>query len=121
VCLRGSSAFEKALEQHPETKVTVFAVWEPILPTDLMPPTTGALGRLSDRQIRQYWDREHRLAKIMAESRAGQPQPDCCQQSGTLWDLIAVYPAGAEWRETLPPATVSNGPVLRVMKSAKIL
>ena len=121
MCLRGSSAVEKLLEQHPEAKVTVFAVWEPILPTDWIPPTTGTLGRLSDRRVRQFWDREHTLAKAVADSRADQPKPDCCERSGTLWDLIAVYPAGAEWNESLPRAAVFNGPVVRVMASTKIL
>jgi hypothetical protein len=91
----------------------VFAVWEPILPTDWMPPTTRVLARLSDRRVRQFWDRDHRLAKIMADSRVGQAKPDCCDRRGTLWDLIAVYPAGGEWRQTLPLATVFNGPVVR--------
>jgi hypothetical protein len=119
--LRGSSAFEKALELLPVTKVTVFAVWEPILPTDWMPPTTSALSRLSDRRIRQFWDKDHRLAKIMADSQIGKPEPSCCKQAGTLWDLIAVYPPGSQWDENLPPASVFNGPVVRVMKSATIL
>jgi hypothetical protein len=109
------------LEQHPETKIRVFAVWEPILPTDWVAPTTGVLGRLSDHRVRQFWDKDHRLAKTMADSRAGQPQPGCCRSRGTLWDLIAVYPAGAQWRETLPGATVFDGPVVRVMASSKIL
>jgi hypothetical protein len=101
-------------------KVTVFAVWEPILPTDWMPPTTSALARLSDRRIKQFWDRKHSLAKLMAESRVGQPQPDCCSRSGTLWDLIAVYPGGARWGETLPRATLFNGPVVRVVAASRM-
>ena len=109
------------MEQHPEEKLTVFAVWEPILPTDWIAPTTGVLGRLSDRRVRQFWDKDHRLAKLMADSRADQAKPGCCSRSGTLWDLIAVYPAGAEWRETLPRASVFDGPVVRVMSSSKIL
>ena len=97
----------------------MFAVWEPILPTDWMPPTSGTLGRLSDRRVRQFWDKEHTLAKALADSR-DHPKPDCCMRSGTLWDLIAVYPAGAEWRETLPHASIFNGPVVRVMGSSTI-
>jgi hypothetical protein len=102
-------------------KVSVFAVWEPILPTDWIPPTTGTLSRLSDHRVRQYWDKDHRMAKAMAGSRVGEPNPDCCNRNGTLWDLIAVYPAGSEWRETLPRATIFNGPVVAVMKSSKML
>ena len=121
MCLRGASAVEKSLEQHPDVKVRVFAVWEPILRIDWIPPTTGVLSRLSDRRVRQYWDKEHSLAKAMANSRVGQPNPDCCIRKGTLWDLIAVYTAGSEWRETLPRAAVFNGPVVRVLESSKIL
>lgn len=31
-------------------------MWEPILPTDLAPPITSVLSRLSDRRVQQYWD-----------------------------------------------------------------
>jgi len=101
--------------------VTVFAVWEPILPTDWMPPTTGALRRLSDHRVRQFWDKNHVVAQTLAESRLGQPPPSCCSRSGTLWDLIAVYPAGAKWRATLPPATVFDGPIVRAVRSLETL
>jgi hypothetical protein len=109
------------LNAHPGEKVTVFAVWEPILPTDWTPPTTGALSRLADGRVRQFWDEKHLLAKFMADSRAHDSQPDCCNRNGTLWDLIAVYPPGTEWSATLPTATIFNGPIIRVMGSAKIL
>jgi hypothetical protein len=109
------------LEQHPDSKVRVFAVWEPILPIDWGAPTTSALYRLSDRRVAQFWDKEHLLAKVMAKSRDPQSKPDCCSRHGILWDLIAVYPAGALWDQGLPPATVFNGPVVRVVAGRKIL
>jgi hypothetical protein len=108
------------LSEHPNVKVTVFAVWEPILPTDWMPPTTGTLGRLSDRRVTQFWDKNHVVAQVLAESRLGKPEPNCCTRRGTLWDLIAVYPPGPEWRAMLPAATVFDGPVVRVLGFRKI-
>lgn len=95
----------------------MFAVWEPILPIDWSPPTTSALGRLSDRRVVQLWDSEHVLAKIMAESRDQESRPDCCVRKGVLWDLIAVYPARAMWGQSLPTATLFNGPVVRAVVS----
>ena len=93
--------------------MAVFAVWEPMLPTDQSPPTSGALGRLSDRRVRQYYDAEHVLAKrLKTEARSPQPIPDCCTRQGVLWDLIAVYPAGVAWTDKLPVATFFNGPVV---------
>ncbi len=109
------------LEQHPDTKVRVLAAWEPILPTDWSAPTTSALRRLSDRRVAQFWDKEHLLAKAMAESRDPPSKPECCDRRGILWDLIAAYPAGAVWSQSLPPATVFNGPVVRVIAHSKIL
>jgi len=109
------------LDQHPAIKVKVFAVWEPILPTDWSAPTTSALRRLSDHRVAQFWDKEHLLAKAMAESRDPASKPDCCDRRGVLWDLIAVYPAAAVWGQTLPTATVFNGPVVRAIAHSKIL
>jgi hypothetical protein len=99
----------------------VFAVWEPILPTDWSAPTTFALRRLSDRRVRQLWDKEHYMAKAMAKSRDRGSNPACCNRRGVLWDLMAVYPAGAIWGQSLPPAIVFNGPVVRVIARSKIL
>jgi hypothetical protein len=33
---------------------------------------------------------------------------------GILWDLVAIYPKGARWDATLPPAVVFDGPVVLV-------
>jgi hypothetical protein len=112
---------EKLLERHPQQKVKVFAVWEAILPTDWSPPTTLALGRLSDRRVAQFWDKEHVLAKAMAESRDPASRPDCCVRKGVLWDLIAVYQVGAIWGQSLPTGTLFNGPVVRALTGQTIL
>ena len=109
------------LDQHPDNKVRVFAVWEPILPIDWGAPTTSALHRLSDHRVTQFWDKQHLLAKVMAESLDPESKPDCCSRHGILWDLIAVYPGGTLWVQSLPPATVFNGPVVRVVAGTKIL
>lgn len=106
---------QKQLEDQRGAKVRVFAVWEPILPTDWTAPSTGVLGRLSDARVRQFWDKEHSLAKILAGSHSGQTDPRCCKRAGILWDLIAVYPAGALWSDRMPPAVVFDGPVVRMM------
>src|SRR5262249_4321438 len=93
----------------------------PILPTDWIPPTTGVLARLSDGRVRQFWDKDHAVAKVLAESRAGQQHPKCCSRNGTLWDLIAIYPQGAVWSEGLPRAGVFDGPIVRAVRSLENL
>ena len=86
-----------------------------MLVSDFGPPITAVLNRLPDTRVQQYWDPEHVLAKQMAaDARPPQPEQACCVRSGILWDLAAVYPAGATWDGRLPPATIFNGPVVDV-------
>ena len=93
----------------------IFVVWEPILSTDWAPPTTFALSRIPDTRAQQYWDPEHLVAKRLAtDRRAPQPEEECCERSGILWDLVAVYPKGAKWEERMPTAVLFNGPVVDV-------
>ena len=94
----------------------MYAVWQPMLPTDWAAPTTAVLSRLSDARVRQYWDREHVLAKRMAhDAKAPQPKQNCCVRNELLWDLAAVYPKGVRWGDGLPPATLFDGPVVDVI------
>jgi hypothetical protein len=87
-----------------------------MLPTDWSAPSSSVLRRLSDGRVRQYWDPNHVLAAQMKKD-AGPPQPeqDCCVRSGILWDLAAVYPAGARWSDRMPNASMFNGPVVDVI------
>ena len=102
------------LRSHPQTPVRVYAVWEPILLTDWRRPVSGALARLADARVQQFWDPEHVLAKRMArDAHAPQPDQQCCERDGILWDLAAAYRPGAVWNAALPPAVVFNGPIVR--------
>ena len=86
-----------------------------MLPTDWGRPITLVLGRLADNRARQFWDEDHLVAKrLVADARPPQPTPDCCEDSGIPWDLVAVYDKGALWTDRLPPAVLFNGPVIDV-------
>ena len=87
-----------------------------MLPTDVSQPTTGTLGRLSDRRVRQFYDGDHFLAaRMKADARSPQPVQDCCVRSGILWDLMAIYAPGDKWTDKMPIAKVFNGPVVDVV------
>ena len=84
----------------------------------MAPPTTFVMDRISDRRVRQYWDEEHVLARRMrSDARSPQPEPHCCEREGILWDLAAVYPKSALWKDKLPPAIVFDGPVVSITSS----
>jgi len=70
---------------------------------------------IRDGRARQYWDPNHVVAKkLAADRRTPQPEEECCERAGILWDLVAVYPRGAAWNDRMPVAVLFNGPVIDV-------
>jgi hypothetical protein len=112
------------LKQNPDPRIRVFAVWEPILPTDYSSPGTGVLARLSDARVEQYWDKNHLFAERL-ESRLktdeGHPQPSCCNRHGIQWDEVAVYKQGLRWDDQLPRAVFLDGPVVHALTFANVV
>src|SRR5207249_1524001 len=122
ICLRGASAFDSMLASHRDGGISVFAVWEPVLPTDWWKPSSWALHRLRNGRVTQYWDRERLLAaRLLADARARNAEPQCCDYYGTLWDVAAVYPKGAVWTDRLPAAALFGGPIVDVSSQIKAL
>jgi hypothetical protein len=112
VCVAGSSQVNAVLKRHPRGDIRVFAIWEPILPTDWSRPTSVVLHRLSDPRAIQMWDEHHMVARLL-KAAAGDRNPGCCKHNETLWDIIAVYPPGAQWTDSLPAPELFAGPVVR--------
>ena len=111
VCVQGSSVVNSILSRHPGDKIHVLAIWEPILPTDWDRPTSAVLDRLFDRRAVQWWDKGHMMAGLLNASVSEGPR--CCKRNGILWDVIAVYPPGAQWKEAMPAPEFIAGPVVR--------
>jgi hypothetical protein len=102
----------------------VFAVWEPILPTDYSSPSTRTLARLSDPRVEQYWDKNHLFAEELAgrlKSDTGHPQPSCCNRHEIQWDEVAVYRQDAQWDDQLPRAVFLDGPVVHALGFADVV
>jgi hypothetical protein len=111
-CLKGASKIQRILERHSQHPITAYVVWQPILPTDWGLPGTGALHRLSDARVRQFWDADHHVARALEQSSRGRErQPGCCFQKEIWWDMMAVYPPGALWSDTLPEPLLLDGTV----------
>ena len=112
VCLAGSSSVDAILERHPGSRVRVFAVWEPMLPTDWGRPGTRALARLSDPRVTQVWDSNHLIAGLIEKGADGR-RPACCNRNGHWWDVIAAYPPASRWTDTAPVPELLNGTVVQ--------
>jgi hypothetical protein len=122
-CLKGASVVEEVLKRYPTARVALFAVWQPMLPTDVSPPMSRTLARLGDGRVRQYWDADRLVAaQLGRDAKPPQPVPDCCTRKGVLWDLLAIYPSGDQWSATVPLATVFNGTIVdTAAELAKVL
>jgi len=111
-CLKGATEIERILAKSREHQLVVFNVWQPILPTDWGKPGTGALHRLSDVRVWQFWDADRLVARAVEQSSSGRElQPSCCFQHGIWWDFIAVYPRGKQWDSVLPEPVLLEGTV----------
>ncbi len=85
-----------------------------MLTTDWQSPGASVLARLKDARAQQYWDPQRLLAlRLAADARDPQPKQACCLRDNVLWDVAALYPAGAEWKDALPPAIFFNGPIVK--------
>jgi hypothetical protein len=106
----GASAAEHVLKQE-SGKLTVLVVWEPILPSDWSRPTHPVMARIPDSRVIQFWDKDHLIAEELSRQLRTK-QPSCCRHSGTLWDLVALYPNGTNWNESEP--FYVDGPVYKI-------
>ena len=87
----------------------VFVIWEPVLPTDFVAPSTAALRRVSDARAAQYWDRKRALSHLLGEHNP----------SSVVWDYIAVYAPRKLWQDVPPKPIYSDDPVRDVISGAK--
>lgn len=103
----------------PQEELGVLVVWQSILPTDWARPGAGILTRVRAPRARQFWDPENIFPQRLRDRLRADPkhpQPSCCEagDEGIPWDLVAIYPAGARWDESLPAAAFIDGPVYAV-------
>jgi len=96
------------LEEIHDPKLRVFAVWEPVLATDMRAPSTTTLRRLRDPRVSQFWDKERLLSHAMGEHG----------RSTIVWDYIAIYDAGKEWKDSPPEPVFAGRTVVSVIPRA---
>jgi len=94
------------LQNEQNTDIRVFVIWEPVLPTDWLAPSTATLKRVSDIRAQQYWDKGRFLSKALGEA----------DKKSIVWDQVRVYGRGATWSGAAPPKPcVSVEPVVNVV------
>jgi hypothetical protein len=107
--LQGASATGQLLREINSQDVRVFVIWEPVLPTDFVAPSTVALRRIPDARAAQYWDSKRALSHLLGEHN----------RSTVVWDYIAVYAPGTLWQDAPPKPIYSDNPVRDAISGAK--
>lgn len=89
----------------------VLVIWEPVLRTDLAPPTSHVLGHIADRRAAQFWDEGRLLSALLVKSarERGDPVPD----DNIAWDLVAIYSPGVRWEDAPPRPDYADSPVVQ--------
>ena len=93
------------MTEREDSRIRVFVIWEPVLPTDFGAPSTGTLRRISDLRASQYWDKERVVSRLLGER----------DRRSVVWDYVAVYQPGKLWDQGPPEATYSGRPVVRAI------
>jgi len=118
MCLRGASAVADMLKRHPNWKLRVFVVWEAVRATDSIGPPRGTYARIPDRRVTQFWDREltlsQRIVRDVMEAPALLADSEHVDAKTVVWDVAAVYPAGARWDRLMPKPEYYGRPVAAV-------
>ena len=120
--MRGASALQDLLRRSQDPSLRVFVVWEPVIWSDLAPPLTMVLGRVSDQRAAQLWDRGRLVSADMLKAirtEAGKSHSDRPDGDTIVWDCVAIYPPGARWDATLPPPDFIDCPVVAVIDEVR--
>ena len=108
-CLQGASAANRLLKEFAGKPVRVIVVWEPVLATDWLAPSTSTLKRIADPRAVQFWDKGRLLSHAMGER----------DKNSIVWDRINVYARGVVWNASPPQAVWEDGPVVDVIAAAR--
>jgi hypothetical protein len=109
------------LSQVPDQRLRAFIIWEPVIASDLGPPTSFVLSLVSDPRAVQFWDGSRSLSEFIVtteenswlEEPGESPSPDMI-----VWDLVAVFSPGMVWRSHEPP-TSHCGPVVKCIEEIR--
>jgi len=104
--VRGASALQEVLADLAKSRMHVFVVWEPVLFTDVAPPTTRVLSRITDSRAIQYYDRSRLLSRLLVRTAREHPGylpgGEEMEKGTILWDCLIAFPPGGRWEEAPP-------------------
>ena len=116
MCVRGASALDRLLAEFPNAPISVYAIWEPVIRTDIAPPVTGVLSLLEDPRVKQYWDPMRIVSADMVRAVNADPPRYALEKALSpefiAWDVVAVFGKDARWERDLPVPAHYGNPVV---------
>jgi hypothetical protein len=104
--VRGASALQEVLAGIQGAPLRVFVVWEPVIRTDIAPPSNWALARVTDPRAAQYYDESRLLSRLLVKTARENPDyftgAQEMEEGTILWDCLLVFPPGQRWEESPP-------------------
>ena len=98
-------------------------MWEPVIATDIAPPTTSVLALLHDPRAEQFWDHDRSLSAELVRSALANPERYKIREEihagSVIWDTVALFPPGALWDQDVPVPVYYGEPVLRSIDGLK--
>ena len=120
--MQGASALQDTLKQAQGLSIRLLIVWEPVLWSDLGPPTASVLSLVPDERAVQFWDKNRLLSESMVRAALEDPSllatGDAVTPEMIVWDFVAVYPPGAVWGKH-PRPSYYGGPVVDVIDQVR--
>lgn len=93
-----------------------------MLLTDWRAPGAAAVSRVPDLRVAQFWDPQHALSAEIRRAANTSPRAILGEHrlhAGVVWDFVALYPPGVQWRDAWPAARFAGAPVVRVIDELK--
>jgi len=97
------------LAQYPSAKISIYAVWLPMLGGDSRERWNGST--MPDTRVVHYWDGERTIGQWFAKEIDG--------YEGIAWDTYYLYGPDAIWKTVPSPLVGSGGPIYYEQESLK--
>ena len=93
---------ENILDDQPDAKLAVYAVWMPMLGDEERGDWDG--GPLLERRVQHLWDGERVVGRALADAETG----GLGSPGGIVWDAYVLFGPDARWGEA-PPEPLAAG------------
>lgn len=115
--MRGASALQDALPGDGGSLISVLVIWEPVIVTDLGPPSARVLRRADDPRAAHFWDPDRLVSQAAVRTAMAHRERfslgDDVDENTIAWDIVAIFPPGIRWEDAFPLPDWYGAPVVR--------